>query len=131
MDIEKETSNIKKMIEEEKTFYVYFGDKKWYYSEGEEPFHRIDDEDENKEILDQKVAEINANGKGRAIGVVCDVRDYSQICNVRDITVQEFGSIDVVVNFAGGYARRMLKVDSALEYATKVLHMDTEMLFLR
>ena len=72
--------------------------------------------DVNKEILDQKVAEINANGKGKAIGVVCDVRDYSQICNVRDITVQEFGSIDVVANFAGGTARRMLNVSWSTEF---------------
>ena len=72
--------------------------------------------DVNKEVLDQKVAEINANGKGKAIGVVCDVRDYSEICNVRDLTVKTFGSIDVVANFAGGTARRMLNVGWSTEF---------------
>lgn len=66
--------------------------------------------DVNKEVLDEKVKEINEKGKGKAIGVICDVRDYSQICNARDKAVEAFGSIDVVCNFAGGTARRMLKV---------------------
>ncbi len=67
--------------------------------------------DVNEEILNQKVNEINAKNVGRAIGVVCDVRDYAQVCNARDIAVKEFGSIDVMVNFAGGTATRMQKVD--------------------
>ena len=66
--------------------------------------------DVNEAVLQEKVEEINAQGKGRAIGVVCDVRDYNQVCAARDKAVEEFGSIDVVANFAGGYARRMLKV---------------------
>lgn len=66
--------------------------------------------DVNKEVLNEKVKEINEKGKGRAVGVVCDVRDYAQVCNVRDKAVEEFGSIDIVVNFAGGTARRMLGV---------------------
>lgn len=67
--------------------------------------------DVNEEVLDEKVAEINANGKGRAIGVICDVRDYAQVCAARDRAVEEFGSIDVMANFAGGTAVRMQKVD--------------------
>lgn len=66
--------------------------------------------DINKEALDEKVDEINKKGKGRAIGVVCDVRDYSQICEVRDTAVKEFGSIDIMANFAGGAELRMLNV---------------------
>ena len=69
--------------------------------------------DVNEEALSQKVAEINAKGCGRAIGVVCDVRDYAQVCAVRDKAVQAFGRIDVVANFAGGTALRMQKVDRA------------------
>jgi NAD(P)-dependent dehydrogenase (short-subunit alcohol dehydrogenase family) len=69
--------------------------------------------DVNEEVLTEKVAEINANGKGKAIGVICDVRDYEQVCAVRDRAVSEFGSIDIVVNFAGGTATRMKKVDRA------------------
>lgn len=72
--------------------------------------------DVNKAALDEKVAEINAKGIGKAIGVVCDVRDYSQVCNARDKAVEAFGGIDIVANFAGGYGRRMQKVDGSLDF---------------
>lgn len=67
--------------------------------------------DVNEEVLKEKVAEINAKGKGKAIGVVCDVRDYAQVCNTRDEAVKAFGRIDVMANFAGGTAVRMRQVD--------------------
>ena len=67
--------------------------------------------DVNESTLNEKVAEINMQGSGRAIGIPCDVRDYKQVCQVRDITVKTFGSIDVVANFAGGTAVRMCGVD--------------------
>lgn len=67
--------------------------------------------DVNEAVLKEKVAEINAQGKGRAIGVVCDVRDYEQVCHARDEAVAAFGSIDVMANFAGGTAVRMRQVD--------------------
>ena len=67
--------------------------------------------DVNEAVLAEKVAEINAKGKGRAIGVLCDVRDYAQICAARDKAVEAFGRIDVMANFAGGTAVRMQKVD--------------------
>ena len=69
--------------------------------------------DVNEEVLNQKVAEINAKGMGKAVGVICDVRDYEQVCNARDIAVNTFGSIDIMCNFAGGTAVRMQKVDSS------------------
>ncbi len=67
--------------------------------------------DVNEAALAEKADEINAKGKGRAIGVVCDVRDYRQVCAARDAAVKEFGRIDVMANFAGGTAVRMQKVD--------------------
>ena len=67
--------------------------------------------DVNEEVLSEKVAEINANGKGEAIGALCDVRDYAQVCAARDKAVETFGSIDVMANFAGGTAVRMCGVD--------------------
>ena len=67
--------------------------------------------DVNENVLNEKVAEINAKGKGQAIGVLCDVRDYDQVCNARDKAVEAFGRIDVMANFAGGTAVRMQKVD--------------------
>lgn len=66
--------------------------------------------DVNEQVLNEKVAEINAKWQGKAIGVICDVRDYKQVCNARDKAVETFGSIDVMANFAGGTARRMLNV---------------------
>ena len=67
--------------------------------------------DVNENVLNEKVAEINAKGKGQAIGVLCDVRDYDQVCNARDKAVEAFGRIDVMANFAGGTAVAMQKVD--------------------
>ena len=72
--------------------------------------------DVNKEALDARVEEINAKGQGKAIGVICDVRDYVQVVNARDKAVESFGSIDVMANFAGGTARRMLGVDWQVEF---------------
>ena len=69
--------------------------------------------DVNSEALNEKVSEINANGKAKAIGVLCDVRDYEQICSARDKAVEAFGRIDVMANFAGGTAVRMRNVDRA------------------
>ena len=72
--------------------------------------------DVNEQILNEKVAEINAKGKGKAIGLICDVRDYKQVCEARDKAVETFGSIDVMANFAGGTARRMLNVGWVQEF---------------
>jgi NAD(P)-dependent dehydrogenase (short-subunit alcohol dehydrogenase family) len=72
--------------------------------------------DVNEKVLEEKVAEINAKGQGRAVGVICDVRDYKQVCLARDKAIEEFGSIDVMANFAGGTARRMLNVGWEKEF---------------
>lgn len=67
--------------------------------------------DVNEEALKEKVAEINAKAKGKAVAAVCDVRDYNQVCATRDLAVKEFGRIDIMANFAGGTAVRMRQVD--------------------
>lgn len=67
--------------------------------------------DVNREVLFEKVDEINKKGKGKAVGVICDVRDYEQVCAARDRAVEAFGQIDIMANFAGGTAVRMQKVD--------------------
>lgn len=72
--------------------------------------------DVNEEALNEKVAAINAKGKGRAVARVCDVRDYAQVCAARDKAVAEFGRIDIMANFAGGTARRMLGVGWEKEF---------------
>jgi len=66
--------------------------------------------------LESAVNAINAIRAGSAIGVPCDVRDYEQVCAVRDAAVEAFGSIDVLVNFAGGSEIRMLGIDKSVEF---------------
>ena len=72
--------------------------------------------DVNEEVLKEKAAAINAEGNGRAIACVTDVRDYAQVCAARDLCVKEFGAIDVMANFAGGAATRILKVPGELDF---------------
>ena len=67
--------------------------------------------DVNEEHLFDEVAKINEKYEGSAIGVVCDVRDYSEVCAARDKAVEAFGRIDIMANFAGGTAVRMQQVD--------------------
>lgn len=68
--------------------------------------------DVDEQRLMEQMQQINAKKQGKAIGVLCDVREYSQVCHVRDVAVESFGKIDVMANFAGGTATRMMKVDA-------------------
>ena len=70
--------------------------------------------DVNEQALNEKVAEINAKGKGKALAIVCDVRDYTQVCAARDKTVEAFGRIDIMLNFAGGSSTRINQVDTTV-----------------
>lgn len=72
--------------------------------------------DINGEALKKYAYEINAKDGGRALAVTCDVRDYNSVCSARDAAVEKFGRIDIMLNFAGGTARRVLKVDETLEF---------------
>ena len=67
--------------------------------------------DINKELLFEKVAAINEKDGGKAIAVICDVRDYAQVCAAKDKAVEKFGRIDIMANFAGGTAVRICNVD--------------------
>ena len=72
--------------------------------------------DINGDAVRAAADEINAKGFGKALAVICDVRNYDSVCAARDAAVKEFGRIDVMLNFAGGTARRVLKVDNTLEF---------------
>lgn len=72
--------------------------------------------DVNEKVLNEKANKINSREQGKAISAVCDVRDYKQVCEARNKTVGTFGSIDILINFAGGTAVRMLNVDPTLEF---------------
>lgn len=67
--------------------------------------------DVNEEALNQKVAQINAEGAGKALGVICDVRNYNDVCAAVNAAIENFNSVDVMANFAGGAEYRMCKVD--------------------
>lgn len=72
--------------------------------------------DINEQALAEHTDAINAEGKGTAVMSVCDVRDYAQVCAARDLAVARFGSIDVMVNFAGGNAARVHKIPKEVEF---------------
>lgn len=64
--------------------------------------------DVNEKALFEQVNAIDAEKKGRALGILCDVRDYKQVEKACKTACETFGSIDLVCNFAGGTATRML-----------------------
>lgn len=72
--------------------------------------------DVNEAALFEAVERINKKGVGRAVGIVCDVRNYSDVLNAVRSSEKEFGRIDIVANFAGGYGRRLMGVAGALEF---------------
>jgi NAD(P)-dependent dehydrogenase (short-subunit alcohol dehydrogenase family) len=55
----------------------------------------------NEAVGKQRADEINANG-GKAFSVVADVLEESTLVKVRDLILEKFGSIDGLVNGAGG-----------------------------
>lgn len=56
--------------------------------------------DIDKAALDKAVEEITSTG-GKAIGVICDVRDEAQVAAMVERTVAEFGRLDAAFNNAG------------------------------
>lgn len=64
--------------------------------------------DINGDVLTEKAAEVNAENPNKALAAVCDVRKYEEVCAVRDLAVKTYGSIDVMVNLAGGAETRIL-----------------------
>ena len=64
--------------------------------------------DINQEALEEKVAEI-ATYNPDVTGICIDIRDYKKVEEARDQVVERFGSIDILVNCAGGAETRILK----------------------
>jgi NAD(P)-dependent dehydrogenase (short-subunit alcohol dehydrogenase family) len=54
----------------------------------------------HQDEIEQAVAQLNQSG-GRAIGFVCDVRNYEQVKALVDHTVKELGGLDILINNAG------------------------------
>jgi 3-oxoacyl-[acyl-carrier protein] reductase len=51
--------------------------------------------------IDAAVNELNRVDRGKAIGFVCDVRDYDQVKTLINHTAKELGGVDILVNNAG------------------------------
>lgn len=62
--------------------------------------------DINQEALDTAVADIRTYHQN-VIGVRSDVRIYEEVLSVRDRAVEAFGSIDILINCAGGAETRI------------------------
>jgi 3-oxoacyl-[acyl-carrier protein] reductase len=55
-----------------------------------------------RETLDKSVAEINARGGGRAIGLAADLGDWATVEKAVQSARQQLGPIDILVNNSGG-----------------------------
>ncbi len=64
--------------------------------------------DINEDALKEKQAEILGDG-GKVIYTVTNVRSYQEIVVAKERALQEFGSIDVIINCAGGNEMRVLQ----------------------
>ena len=62
--------------------------------------------DINGEELDKQVAAISQYNPN-VMGICIDIRDYQSVVKARDKAVARFGSIDILVNCAGGSELRM------------------------
>lgn len=51
--------------------------------------------------IDETTSSLGALGKGGVRGVVADVRNYDQIRALFDLTMTEFGGLDILINNAG------------------------------
>lgn len=55
----------------------------------------------HQDEIDAAVKQLNAQADGRAIGHVCDVRQYNQVKALVAHTVKELGGVDILINSAG------------------------------
>jgi NAD(P)-dependent dehydrogenase (short-subunit alcohol dehydrogenase family) len=55
----------------------------------------------NQDEVETAINELSKSGRGRAIGFVCDVRNYEQVKALIEYTVKELGGVDILVNNAG------------------------------
>src|SRR5437879_1445683 len=60
----------------------------------------------NRSEVENTIAELTLDGEedldaGRIAGAVCDVRDINQVKALIELTVKEFGGVDILINNAG------------------------------
>lgn len=61
-------------------------------------------------------AELDEQYPGHVLGAGCDVRHYDEIQAICEKAFETFGSIDIMINLAGGAEYRMLNVSYELEF---------------
>jgi 3-oxoacyl-[acyl-carrier protein] reductase len=83
----------------------------------------------NQENLDKVVQDIRETG-GTALAVVTDITIPEQVDNLIDTTVGEFGSVDVMVNNAGGGSRMHLAEDTPYDEWVKLIDFNLTGTFL-
>ncbi|MBN1829950.1 MAG: SDR family oxidoreductase, partial [Deltaproteobacteria bacterium] len=66
--------------------------------------------DINLKAVEEAAEAIGRNG-GEAVGVQVDVREYDQVQQAADLAMDKYGSIDILMNFAGGAEGRMCHCD--------------------
>ncbi len=55
----------------------------------------------NADEVEKAAREISEGGKGKCVGVVCDVREYEQVKKMVANLIENFKTLDVVINNAG------------------------------
>ena len=63
--------------------------------------------DVNEAALAERASAIRAEG-GEALGLICDVRHYDEVAATCRKAHEKYGRIDILVNCAGGTAKRLL-----------------------
>ena len=71
--------------------------------------------DINGPALEEIAESLKADGLS-ALAVPCDVRKYDQVKRTVEEAVHAFGSVDILVNFAGGSAYRIRQVPPGTEF---------------
>jgi NAD(P)-dependent dehydrogenase (short-subunit alcohol dehydrogenase family) len=51
--------------------------------------------------IDDAIQSLSSLGRGKVTGIVCDVRDYSQVKAVFERTLSDLGGLDILINNAG------------------------------
>lgn len=70
--------------------------------------------DVNKEMLESAAAEIRASG-GSVLPLVVDIRHYAEVEQAEKTAVETFGSVDILLNCAGGMSGRCCKCMNSFE----------------